>query len=82
MNWRKSSRSDTQPRQCVEAAPLGGAVAVRDSTHPNGPRLRVSARSWSEFARTIKLAGLSFGLSSGRYKGYQQGPRRPYEQGR
>lgn len=37
--WQKSRRSNSQGN-CVEMARLpGGAVAVRNSRHPNGPAL-------------------------------------------
>jgi hypothetical protein len=37
--WRKSRRSNSQGN-CVEVAELpGGAVAVRNSRHPQGPAL-------------------------------------------
>jgi Domain of unknown function (DUF397) len=39
VTWQKSRRSNSQGN-CVEMAPLPkGAVAVRNSRHPNGPAL-------------------------------------------
>lgn len=39
LNWRKSKRSSSQGN-CVELAELaGGAIAVRNSRHPEGPAL-------------------------------------------
>lgn len=43
--WRKSTRSTYQADNCVELAPVGdtGAVAMRDSKHPNGAVLVFTA---------------------------------------
>jgi hypothetical protein len=47
--WRKSSFSGTQGN-CVEvAASPAGLVAVRDSKHPLGSVLVVSAEEWRAF---------------------------------
>lgn len=54
MNWRKSSRSNTEPGQCIETAALNRAVAVRDSKDPDGPQLRVSQDAWRQFARKLR----------------------------
>jgi hypothetical protein len=41
--WRRSSYSGTTGgSDCVELARIGGAVSVRDSKDPEGPRLVVS----------------------------------------
>jgi hypothetical protein len=47
--WRKSSRSG-QNGACVEVGTVAGAIAVRDSKHPNGPKLLFSLRGWQTFA--------------------------------
>lgn len=52
--WRKSSRSNTRPDQCVELAVVGHAVTVRDSKYPDGPKLTFSALRWKAFAARIK----------------------------
>lgn len=52
--WRKSSYSTGQGN-CVEVARnLPGAVAVRDSKDPGGPRLTFAPGDWSAFLATIK----------------------------
>jgi hypothetical protein len=44
VDWRKSSHS-TSEGECVEVAALpSGAVGVRDSKDPDGPRLMLSRR--------------------------------------
>ena len=52
--WRKSTAS-TQNGECVELAALpDGAVAVRDSKHPDGAILtftRAEFRAWLDGAR-------------------------------
>jgi Domain of unknown function (DUF397) len=54
--WRKSSRSGDNGGACVEVAPAGPAVAVRDSTHPDGPLLTFPAPTWQAFTRQLKQA--------------------------
>ena len=51
--WRKSSRSTDQPN-CVEVAYTGSAVAVRDSKHPTGGTLIVSAHTWAAFTTALR----------------------------
>ena len=53
MTWRKSTYSNGEAN-CIETASQPGAVAVRDSKDPGGPRLAVPAASWSAFTRAIK----------------------------
>ena len=51
--WRKSSYS-SQSGNCVEvAANMPGTVAVRDSKHPEGPRLLIPAAEWRAFLRVL-----------------------------
>lgn len=46
VRWRKSSHSGDQG-ECVEVAALPtGAIAVRDSKSPDGPRLTLSRRAF------------------------------------
>lgn len=48
--WRKSSYSGENGGDCVEMSiPHSGAIAVRDSKDPNGPRLMVSREAWQAF---------------------------------
>lgn len=56
LQWRKSSRSIGNGN-CVEAAPLGGAMAVRDSKLPtvgDFPHLLVGASNWNGFLGAIR----------------------------
>ncbi|WP_424534511.1 DUF397 domain-containing protein [Sphaerisporangium viridialbum] len=53
--WRKSSRSSDNGGQCVEVAVnLPGVVAVRDSKHPDGPRLLLTPTDWRSFIGGVK----------------------------
>lgn len=56
--WRKSSRSGGTGAQCVEAAANQTRVAIRDSKHPDGPRLAVPARAWEAFTGRIRSGAL------------------------
>jgi hypothetical protein len=52
--WRKSKYS-TGNGECVEVGSGQGAVAVRDSTCPNGPALCYPTRTWQSFLADAKL---------------------------
>lgn len=53
--WRKSSRSGGNGGACVEVARnLRGAVAVRDSKDPEGPKLMFAPEDWQTFAAGVK----------------------------
>jgi Domain of unknown function (DUF397) len=53
--WRKSSRSAGNGGDCVEVARnLPGAVAVRDSKDPDGPKLTFTPDEWVAFTAGIK----------------------------
>ena len=53
--WRKSSWSGGNGGDCVEVARnLSGAVAVRDSKDPDGPKLTFTPDEWVAFTAGIK----------------------------
>jgi hypothetical protein len=53
--WRKSSYSGTTGGNCVEVAQnLPGAVAVRDSKDPDGPKLTFSPAVWRTFTAAVR----------------------------
>jgi Domain of unknown function (DUF397) len=54
--WRKSSYSGDNGGACVEVGTLGPAVAVRDSTHPDGSRLTFPAATWQAFTSQLKAS--------------------------
>ncbi|MYT71541.1 MULTISPECIES: DUF397 domain-containing protein [unclassified Streptomyces] len=47
--WFKSSYSGGNTTECVETAFTHDGVLIRDSTRPDGPRLRVSGPAWAGF---------------------------------
>jgi len=51
--WRTSSYT-YGGGNCVEAAPLGGRVAVRDSKQPDGTRLAFTPAAWREFTANVR----------------------------
>ena len=54
--WRKASRSTSNGGACVEVARnLPGAVAVRDSKNPDGPKLVIPAADWQAFTARLKV---------------------------
>ncbi len=54
VRWKKPSRSGAF-NNCVEVAGLdGGGRAVRDSKHPGGPALMVTATEWVAFTTGIR----------------------------
>lgn len=55
VNWRKSTYSDANGGQCVEAADVPGAVLVRDTKDDGrGPVLRVAPAAWHAFTAKLK----------------------------
>jgi hypothetical protein len=57
--WQKSSYSGSNGGDCVEVARHQvGAVAVRDSKDPEGPKLVFGAGTWREFADRVKAGEL------------------------
>ena len=63
--WRKSSYSNPSGN-CVEAAELGGGVALRDSRFPDGPALVFTGAAWDGFLRRVRGTGTAAaGATSG-----------------
>nr|WP_084265374.1 DUF397 domain-containing protein [Actinomadura macra] len=58
IEWRKSSRSNTENGNCVELASLPGRVGVRDSKNPTGPAFALSPESFRAFVRDVKAGEL------------------------
>jgi hypothetical protein len=55
VQWRKSSYSGSNGGGCVEVARnLPGAVAVRDSKDPDGPKLAFGPDEWTAFTAGVK----------------------------
>jgi len=55
--WAKSSYSDPNGGDCVEAREPGtGTVQVRDSKDPGGPKLSFSSESWQAFTAAVRAA--------------------------
>ena len=52
--WRKSSYSGSNGGTCVEVGAVGPAVAIRDSTHRDGPQLAFAADTWQTFTNQLK----------------------------
>jgi hypothetical protein len=53
VRWHKSSHSSANG-QCVEVAPVAGAIAVRDSKNPAGPELIFTRPAWVAFVEGLK----------------------------
>ncbi|MEV7340838.1 DUF397 domain-containing protein [Streptomyces sp. NPDC093544] len=51
--WRRRSYNNGMGGECLEAAALARAVAVRDSKAPSGPQLMLSTAAWQSFIRTL-----------------------------
>lgn len=57
--WRKSSRSgSTAQSDCAEMAALPGAVGIRDSKNPDGPRLALPPSTARALLTRIKHGDL------------------------
>jgi hypothetical protein len=52
--WRKSSYSDGNGGDCVEAANCDGLVLVRDTADRAGTTLNVPAAAWQRFTGALK----------------------------
>ena len=51
--WFKSSYSGGNATECLEAAFGHVEVLIRDSKQPAGPRLSISAATWSRFVADV-----------------------------
>ncbi|MGV9250427.1 DUF397 domain-containing protein [Streptomyces sp. NPDC003697] len=49
VKWIRSSYSTSDGPDCVEVAAAPGRVLVRDSKHPDGPRLALAPSTWATF---------------------------------
>ena len=47
--WTKSSYSAGNNNDCVEVAASTGAILVRDSKDPEGPRFAFTPEAWASF---------------------------------
>ena len=56
--WFKSSYSGAGATECVEAAHIPRATAVRDSKRPAGPVVVFSQSSWTGFLSAVRLQEL------------------------
>ncbi|WP_406494461.1 DUF397 domain-containing protein [Streptomyces sp. NBC_00846] len=59
LRWFKSSYSGGNTTECVEAAHLPQATAVRDSKAPDGPILTFGNPSWAGFLTAVRHQQLS-----------------------
>ncbi|MFE6161415.1 DUF397 domain-containing protein [Streptomyces sp. NPDC056486] len=57
--WRKSSYSSGGDGDCVEIAPCPTTIHVRDSKNPQGPRLALEPRTWTEFVTGLGAGRLA-----------------------
>ncbi|MCD0452529.1 DUF397 domain-containing protein [Actinocorallia sp. API 0066] len=60
LNWRKSSHSTPDGPNCVELANLheAGAVAIRDSKHPEHAHLSVPRHNFARLTTRIRTGDL------------------------
>ncbi|MCT9078654.1 DUF397 domain-containing protein [Streptomyces fulvoviolaceus] len=57
--WFKSSYSDGTGQNCVEAALLTPAIAIRDSKNPTGPALLLPSAAWTPFITHVSTRATS-----------------------
>lgn len=56
LSWRKATHSGQG--NCVEVAPSGDLIAVRDSKNTGGPVLLYSRTAWARFILDLKIKPL------------------------
>jgi hypothetical protein len=54
--WRTSSYSGDNGGTCVEVGTTGLALAIRDSTHRDGPQLAFAPATWKAFTSQLKAS--------------------------
>jgi len=54
--WRRSSHCSDGG--CVEVGNVGDLMVIRNSTDPDGPRLRLTRARWSAFVAELKCVEL------------------------
>lgn len=52
--WQKARKCDNSGPNCVEVAPYGNGVAVRNSQAPTGPALVFNVQEWRTFIGAAK----------------------------
>jgi len=57
IRWRKSKQSSEHGDACVEVAQFPGAVGVRDSMDPEGPKLLLSRRAFRDLLLAVNAVG-------------------------
>lgn len=55
--WFKSSYSGGEGNACLEVAPAGTRVAIRDSKNPGGPTLAFPATAFAAFVGEVRRNG-------------------------
>jgi hypothetical protein len=53
-NWRKSTYSDANGADCVEAATAAGRILVRDTTDRGGVVLSISPDAWRRLTSALR----------------------------
>ncbi|WP_084264433.1 DUF397 domain-containing protein [Actinomadura macra] len=54
LRWRKASHSASNGGECVELASTPGAVAIRDSKNPHGPKLAIARHEFAALLTALK----------------------------
>lgn len=60
--WRTSTYSGDNGGTCIEVGTTAPTVAVRDSTHRDGPQLTFPADTWKAFTNQLRQPPESVGL--------------------